>query len=208
MFGSNQTIAISTIKNYKMVFLGESAVGKTSIVLRFSKKGFSEFQESTIGAAFQAKEIQVDDTKIRYEIWDTAGQERYHSLAPMYYRGAKSCAIVYDITSESTFARAKKWVEEIKESGMQNCVIMLVGNKTDLESSRKIPKDIAMRYAQENDLLFLETSAKKDKNIDEMFIELGRKLIKNDEDEVIFNAGRIQIENDPKIAVKSKKCCR
>lgn len=88
---------------FKLVLLGESSVGKSSLVLRFVKGQFHEFQESTIGAAFLTQTVQIDDTTVKFEIWDTAGQERYHSLAPMYYRGAQAAIVVYDITNKETF---------------------------------------------------------------------------------------------------------
>ena len=97
-----------------LVLLGESAVGKTSLVLRFGKGQFHEFQESTIGAAFFTQTVCLEDTAVKFEIWDTAGQERYHSLTPMYYRGAEAAIVVYDITNADTFERAKSWVKELQ----------------------------------------------------------------------------------------------
>eukprot|EP00731_Ephydatia_muelleri_P037831 Em0574g2a len=102
------------ICQFKLVLLGESAVGKSSLVLRFVKGQFHEYQESTIGAAFLTQTVNVDDTTVKFEIWDTAGQERYHSLAPMYYRGAQAAIVVYDITNLDTFTRAKSWVKELQ----------------------------------------------------------------------------------------------
>ena len=103
----------SSIRNYKLVLLGNSAVGKSCLVLRFTRDQYFEFQEPTIGAAFSIATVEVDNMKIRFEIWDTAGQERYRSLAPMYYRGAVAAIIVYDITNLDSFEGAKTWVEEI-----------------------------------------------------------------------------------------------
>ena len=143
------------------MLLGESAVGKSSLVLRFVKGQFHEFQESTIGAAFLTQTVCLDDTTVKFEIWDTAGQERYHSLAPMYYRGAKAAIIVYDITSTNSFSRAKEWVQELRQQVInQNIIIALAGNKSDLISKRMVEYDDANSYAEENGLLFMETSAK------------------------------------------------
>ena len=99
----------------KVVFLGDTAVGKSCLAVRFVRNEFFEFQEPTIGAAFLGKTINANDKRYKFEIWDTAGQERYRSLAPMYYRGAKAAVIVYDITDEDTFKGAKTWVSEIKK---------------------------------------------------------------------------------------------
>ncbi|GKV00272.1 hypothetical protein SLEP1_g12989 [Rubroshorea leprosula] len=104
--------------NAKLVLLGDMGAGKSSLVLRFVKGQFLEFQESTIGAAFFSQTVAVNDSTVKFEIWDTAGQERYHSLAPMYYRGAAAGIIVYDITSTESFARAKKWVQELQKQGV------------------------------------------------------------------------------------------
>ncbi|CAK1549580.1 unnamed protein product [Leptosia nina] len=121
---------------FKLVLLGESAVGKSSLVLRFVKGQFHEYQESTIGAAFLTQTLCLDDTTVKFEIWDTAGQERYHSLAPMYYRGAQAAIVVYDITNQDTFGRAKNWVKELQRQASPSIVIALAGNKNDLAAKR------------------------------------------------------------------------
>ncbi|CAK7336947.1 unnamed protein product [Dovyalis caffra] len=146
--------------NAKLVLLGDVGAGKSSLVLRFVKGQFVEFQESTIGAAFFSQTLAVNDATIKFEIWDTAGQERYHSLAPMYYRGAAAAIIVYDISNQASFERAKKWVQELQAQGNPNMVMALAGNKADLLDSRKVAAEEAQVYAQENGLFFMETSAK------------------------------------------------
>ena len=191
--------------SYKVVLLGDSSVGKSSVAIRFSKNEFSEFQESTIGAAFltntinDRKSINPND-KVRFEIWDTAGQERYHSLAPMYYRGAKAAMVVYDITSEVSFEKAKEWVNELQQSANENMIISLVGNKTDIEYLRKVEKDKAIEYANQNDLVFLETSAKSGDNITEAFNRIADRLPRE-----------IEIKQTPLISTTSvaskNRCC-
>ncbi|EEF45967.1 protein with unknown function [Ricinus communis] len=146
--------------NAKLVLLGDVGAGKSSLVLRFVKGQFVEFQESTIGAAFFSQTLAVNDATVKFEIWDTAGQERYHSLAPMYYRGAAAAIIVYDITNQASFERAKKWVQELQAQGNPNMVMALAGNKADLLDARKVATEEAQVYAQENGLFFMETSAK------------------------------------------------
>ena len=164
-------------EQFKLVLLGESAVGKSSVALRFVNGQFSEFQEATIGAAFLTKRVSINDNIVNFEIWDTAGQERYHSLAPMYYRGAKAAIIVYDITNSHSFSRAKAWVQELRQQVINpDIVVALAGNKSDLSSKRMVEYEDANEYAEENGLLFMETSAKNANNVNEVFLTIAQKL--------------------------------
>uniref|UniRef100_A0A7S1C9T0 Ras-related protein Rab-5C n=1 Tax=Bicosoecida sp. CB-2014 TaxID=1486930 RepID=A0A7S1C9T0_9STRA len=157
---------------YKLVLLGESAVGKSSIVLRFMKDEFSDHIDSTIGAAYSTKSVEVDQDgrEVRFEIWDTAGQERYHSLAPMYYRGAQAAIVVYDITRKATFERAQAWVQQLQQAASAETVIALAGNKCDCpDSAREVDALSARALADSKGLLFMETSAKESINVTELF---------------------------------------
>ncbi|PIN24807.1 GTPase Rab5/YPT51 [Handroanthus impetiginosus] len=139
--------------NAKLVLLGDAGAGKSSLVLRFVKGQFVEFQESTIGAAFFSQTVALNDAT-----------ERYHGLAPLYYRGAAAAIIVYDRTNQTSFDQAKKWVEEFQAQGNPNMVTALAGNKLDLLDANKVASEEAQTYAQENGLFFMETSAKTAKN--------------------------------------------
>ncbi|KAH0610332.1 uncharacterized protein LAJ45_09774 [Morchella importuna] len=165
---------------FKLVLLGESAVGKSSLVLRFVKDQFDDYRESTIGAAFLTQTIALDETTtIKFEIWDTAGQERYKSLAPMYYRNANCAVVVYDITQASSLDKAKAWVKELQRQANENIVIALAGNKLDLASDpskRAVETAEAEAYAREAGLLFFETSAKTAENVKELFTAIAKKL--------------------------------
>ena len=188
------SIQTQKIKSCKTVIIGESSVGKTSLAHRFVNNQFDDFQESTIGAAFFIKKQK----NINYEIWDTAGQERYQSLTPMYYRGAKAALIVFDITNHLSYQKSKNWVTELQ----QNCpdsIIILVGNKLDIESKRLVNKDDVLIYAYENGLEYIETSAKDGTNIQEIFDKIEEKLPEEVEKLNTFNIVQ---------PTKSKQCCR
>ena len=194
---------LQNIKSIKLVLLGESSVGKTSIVSRFVNQQFTDLQDSTIGASYFSKLSMIKGENYRLEIWDTAGQERYHSLAPMYYRGAKGAIVVFDITSANSFEKAKSWISELKLTANMNVQITLVGNKTDLQHRRQVLSDTAKNYAEQEELTYIETSAKNNINIDDIF------------NETVTNIQEFShpfVEDDTKISLNNstivkRKCC-
>lgn len=163
-------------REVKVVLLGDTGVGKSSLVLRFITNEFKPYVESTIGASFMSKLILVDSQPIKFQIWDTAGQEKYHSLAPMYYKGAAAAIVVYDITKRKTFETLQQWISELKTQGPENIVLAIAGNKSDLESERQVPASEAQAYATSIGASFLETSAKTKSNVDEIFLNISKNL--------------------------------
>ncbi|KAL3893969.1 MAG: hypothetical protein SGCHY_005537 [Lobulomycetales sp.] len=157
----------------KLVLLGEAAVGKSSLVLRFVNNEFVDNKEPTIGAAFLTQKCKLQDKIIKFEIWDTAGQERFHSLAPMYYRNAQAAVVVYDISKAASLDKAKSWVKELQRQANPNIIIALVGNKLDLgEDARTVPAEEAQAFATEQGLLFAEASAKTGEFVMEVFTDI------------------------------------
>eukprot|EP00306_Pavlova_sp_CCMP459_P019611 CAMPEP_0185199148 /NCGR_PEP_ID=MMETSP1140-20130426/44497_1 /TAXON_ID=298111 /ORGANISM="Pavlova sp., Strain CCMP459" /LENGTH=230 /DNA_ID=CAMNT_0027766397 /DNA_START=57 /DNA_END=747 /DNA_ORIENTATION=- len=161
--------------HYKVVLLGESAVGKSCLVLQFAHGRFPDGHEPTMGASFLSKTVTSGETPVKLEIWDTAGQERYQSLAPMYYRGAGAAIVVYSATSFVSYTRAKHWIERLRDQN--DMVILLVGNKCDLEEERSVPRQTASEYASSNGLLFAETSAKTADGVHTAFQLVAEELV-------------------------------
>ena len=161
----------------KIVLLGETAVGKSSLATRFVRDDFAPNQESTIGAAFLSHHVNTAKGQVvKFEIWDTAGQERYRSLAPMYYRGAVAALIVYDITSPDSLKRSKSWIQELKKSS-DNVVVALIGNKCDLEEKRSVPTSEGQALADDEGGLFFEASAKTGHNVDALFKTVAERVV-------------------------------
>lgn len=162
----------------KIVLLGETAVGKSSIAARFVRNDFAPNHESTIGAAFLSHSVDLNDGTVKFDIWDTAGQERYRSLAPMYYRNAVAALVVYDITSPESVKRSKSWMDELKRNS-DNVIIALIGNKSDLEDKRAVSTAEGAELAeQEGNVLFFETSAQSGHNVEAVFRAVAERILR------------------------------
>ncbi|KAL4235426.1 Ras-related protein Rab-22A [Mactra antiquata] len=165
-----------SLREIKLCLLGDSGVGKSSIVLRFVRDQYKDHVESTIGASFMTKHLVVDDNTYVFQIWDTAGQEKYRALAPMYYRGASAAIVVYDVTRECSFPAVKDWVRELRHNVPGNMVVAIAGNKCDLTELREVRTEDAKQYAEDIDAIFTETSALTAENIKELFESIARRL--------------------------------
>ena len=173
---------------YKVIIIGDTAVGKSNILSRYVKDEFSSNSKSTVGVELGINFIKIKNTKTKIQIWDTAGQERYRAITSSYFKGSNGCFIVYDITNEASFNNIENWYEQIQKETSKDIPILLVGNKCDLEDERKVPIEKGKEKAQNLNCAFFETSALKKINIDKIFEELVNNIYektggnKNDDD--------------------------
>ncbi|CAM8968121.1 unnamed protein product [Rhodiola kirilowii] len=154
---------------FKIVLIGDSGVGKSNILSRFTRNEFCLESKSTIGVEFPTRTLQVEGKTVKAQIWDTAGQERYRAITSAYYRGAVGALLVYDITKRQTFDNVQRWLRELRDHADSNIVIMLAGNKSDLSHLRAVNKDDAQHMAEREILSFLETSAREATNVENAF---------------------------------------
>ncbi|KNA07378.1 hypothetical protein SOVF_172380 [Spinacia oleracea] len=164
---------------YKVVVIGDSAVGKSQLLARFSKNEFSFDSKSTIGVEFQTRTITIKSKLIKAQIWDTAGQERYRAVTSAYYRGALGAVVVYDITKRQTFDHVARWVDELRAHADSSIVIMLIGNKADLADKRAVPTEDAVEFAQDQGLFFSEASALSGDNVETAFFRVLEEIYSN-----------------------------
>jgi len=154
---------------FKVVLIGDSGVGKSNLLSRFTRNEFNLESKSTIGVEFATRSINVDTKTVKAQIWDTAGQERYRAITSAYYRGAVGALLVYDIAKHATYVNVTRWLKELRDHADSNIVIMLVGNKSDLKHLRAVPTDEAKAFAADNGLSFIETSALDASNVESAF---------------------------------------
>ncbi|CAG5084580.1 Similar to RAB21: Ras-related protein Rab-21 (Bos taurus) [Cotesia congregata] len=161
--------------NFKVVLLGEGCVGKTSVALRYVEDKFNDKHLTT--ASFLNKKLNINSKRVNLAIWDTAGQEKFHALGPIYYRMSNGAILVYDITDEDTFQKVKSWVKELKKMLGDDVCLAIAGNKVDLEKDRNVPIEEAEEYAKQVGAVHFHTSAKQNRNIEEMFLDLTKRMM-------------------------------
>lgn len=161
---------------FKYIIIGDTGVGKSCLLLQFTDKRFRHDHDLTIGVEFGSRMIKLEDKDIKLQIWDTAGQESFRSITRSYYRGAAGALLVYDITRRDTFTHLSNWLQDARENGNSDMVITLVANKTDLDSRRAVGADEGERFAKENNLIFVEASAKNSTNVEEAFERTARAI--------------------------------
>ncbi|NWU72582.1 RAB25 protein, partial [Pterocles burchelli] len=152
-----------------VVLIGESGVGKTNLLSRFTRNEFNHDSRTTIGVEFSTRTVPIEDAVVKAQIWDTAGLERYRAITAAYYRGAVGALVVFDITKHQTYDVVERWLKELYDHAEPSIVVMLVGNKTDLAQAREVPMEEAKMFADNNGLLFVETSALDSTNVEQAF---------------------------------------
>jgi small GTP-binding protein len=205
----------------KIIFLGESGVGKTSIISRYMQN-YQSAPENTLAATSFNKIIRIDDLEVELQIWDTAGQEQYRSITSLFYKEAMICILVYDITKKSSFVQIKEyWYNSVKENGMKDAIIAIVGNKCDLFEEEEVSQDEGKHFCESINAIFKVVSAKEGIGIDKLFNEIIEKFkVSQFMDQLIYkylsknqrktlNSKRLKLEKDDNNSKnsKKKKCC-
>ena len=198
----------------KLLTLGETEVGKTSIVLRYSDDKFNDNKIATIGIDFKIKIIKKGIEKIKVSIYDTAGQERFKNIVKHYYKGANGVLLIFDVTKKTTFEKLEFWIEDLKENSdnLDNLFIYLIGNKNDLEQKRQVSYEEAQSFAMERNLPYIEVSAKTGDNIKKLFDEMVKgtltKIINNEKKENnLNNSVSLSFLDNDEVTSKNKICC-
>mmetsp|Transcript_42618 Transcript_42618/g.166378 ORF Transcript_42618/g.166378 Transcript_42618/m.166378 type:complete len:215 (-) Transcript_42618:1524-2168(-) len=168
--------SVPPMAKYKLVFLGDQSVGKTSIITRFMYDKFDNNYQATIGIDFLSKTMYLEDRTVRLQLWDTAGQERFRSLIPSYIRDSSVAVVVYDVVNRTTFLNTTKWIEEVRTERGSDVILVLVGNKTDQIDKRQVSTEEGEAKAKEFDIMFIETSAKAGFNVKALFRKIAAAL--------------------------------
>ncbi|RAL38126.1 hypothetical protein DM860_000820 [Cuscuta australis] len=203
---------------FKVVLIGDSGVGKSNLLSRFTRNEFSLESRSTIGVEFATRTVRVGDQVVKAQIWDTAGQERYRAITSAYYRGAVGALVVYDVARHITFENVERWLKELRDHTDHNIVIMLVGNKADLRHLRAVSVEDAKAFAEMEGTFFMETSALESMNVDNAFTEVlarihdvaRRKALEvggGDHQSALPKGETISVAKDDVSAVKNVGCC-
>lgn len=198
---------------FKVLLIGNSSVGKSSLLLRFVDNAWSDLFVPTIGVDFKIKTMTIDSKNVKLQIWDTAGQERFKNITASYYRGAHGILVVYDITDMESFKNINNWLIEIEKNANKNVYKILIGNKCDLEEKRTVSTQQGKELAETYGMQFIETSAKSNTNVSEAFELLGKEVMKlslNDKEKNYSNPNRNRLNLNKAEEIQYKKqggCC-
>lgn len=200
---------VTPMPKYKLVFLGDIYVGKTSIINQFMYENFDTNYQATIGIDFLSKTLTIGDKSMRLQLWDTAGQERFRSLIPNYIRDSSAAVIVYDVTNKQTFASLDKWVEDVRNERGNGVVIAIVGNKTDKTGERCVTTEEAETKAKQLGAIYQETSAKTGANVKELFKEIASSITNDKTPQIEIKKGINLVQPQTLEITQQKKanCC-
>ncbi|KAF3435902.1 hypothetical protein FNV43_RR22994 [Rhamnella rubrinervis] len=198
---------------FKIVLIGDSAVGKSNLLSRFACNEFDQHSKATIGVEFQTQVVEIDGKEVKAQIWDTAGQERFRAVTSAYYRGAVGALVVYDISRKSTFESVKRWLDELTTHCDTTVARMLVGNKCDLENIRDVSVEEGKGFAEEEGLFFMETSALDSTNVQaafeivirEIYNNVSRKILNSDSYKAELTVNRVSLVKNG--TDKQNSCC-
>ncbi|ODO05877.1 GTP-binding protein ryh1 [Cryptococcus amylolentus CBS 6273] len=197
--------ASTPLKKFKLVFLGEQSVGKTSLITRFMYDTFDNTYQATIGIDFLSKTMYLEDRTVRLQLWDTGDQERFRSLIPSYIRDSSVAVIVYDITNRNSFLNTTKWVDDVRNERGQDVIIVLVGNKTDLNDKRQVTPEELDKRAKELGVMSIETSAKAGLNVKTLFKKIAMALPGGSESKDTA-ATKIDVSSTPQDVPQASAC--
>ena len=190
---------------YKVLLLGDTTVGKTCFLMKYTDKTFQDIHMATIGLDYRLKTMKLKSGKnIKLQIWDTAGQDRFRAITKNYYKGSHGIILIYDVTNLQTFENVKTWVSQIREEASNNVVIYIAANKIDMEAERKVTKEEGEKLAKEKNMMFYECSAKNGENVQCAIEELAKKLLKAQQQSTKKEPEK---QEDKKQEIKKKKKC-
>jgi Ras-related protein Rab-1A len=189
---------------FKVILIGDNDTGKSSLMNRYAKNYFTDYHQSTIGLDFEIKTLELDNKNIKLHIWDTAGQERFRTITTSYYRGSNAIMIVYDVTNMQSFINVNTWLNEVKQHVSPDAIIMLIGNKIDLTDKIAVSTSDGQEFADNNGLIFAETSSKNASGINKAFTNICDKLIQKNITTTPMTTQKISANNDKKVKAK---CC-
>ena len=190
---------------FKVLLLGDSDVGKSSLILRYTEETFNSKLVNSIGVDFKMKKKEIDGKIIKVQIWDTAGHERFRSITYSYYRGANAIIIVFDLSDKKSFINIIEWLKQIEKHAKENVFKFLVGNKSDLIDERKVTYEEAKQYADEHDLPYIETSAKEGININELFDTSIKTFLTNTK--IFVGEKNIKLNSQNTNSSERNSCC-
>ena len=195
---------------FKYLIIGNSGVGKSCLLIRFTDDKFEEGYVTTIGVDFKIKTLEIEGKSVKLQIWDTAGQERFRNIVSTYYKGGHGIMMVYDITDLESFRYLDSWLKEIEKNASKNVYKILIGNKNDMEKERKVSFEKGMEFADLHGMKFFETSAKENKNVEEAFKEMTKDIInslKKVNEKTNSNSNFVIEKKKGKDLNKKRGCC-